>query len=112
MLTLPWKMTSFKQHSADPKSVSSGDTIQAGYTVTGKRPGTAGFSCVAVDTHFICSGVIHLGEGDIYAQVAPLKPTDPAAIVAGTRAFVGVTGQFTQQENPDGTGVWTIELHG
>ena len=110
-ITLPWKMTSFRQHSANPKSVSSGDTIQAGYTLTGGRHGTADFSCVAVGTHFICQGIIRLGEGDIYAQVGPINPTQPAAIVGGTRAFVGETGQFTQQENADSTGVWTIELH-
>ena len=49
-------------------------------------------------------------EGDIYAQVGPINETQPAAIVGGTRAFMGMTGQFTQQQNPDNTGVWTIEL--
>jgi hypothetical protein len=109
-ITLPWKITSFRQHDASPKGVSSGDTIQAEYTVTGNRPGTADFSCVAVGTHFLCQGIIRLSEGDIYAQVGPVNETQPAAIVGGTRAFMGMTGQFTQQQNPDNTGVWTIEF--
>lgn len=110
-ISLTWKVTSLKQHSADPKSVSSGDTLQAEYTLTGRRRGSADFSCVAVVTHFVCQGIIRLREGDIYAQVGPIDETQPAAIVGGTRAFMGMTGQFTQQENPDGqTGSWTLEF--
>ena len=109
-ITLPWKMTSFRQHDVSPKGVSSGATVQAAFTLTGHRRGSADFSCVAVVTHFLCQGIIRLSEGDIYAQGVPINETQPAAIVGGTRAFMGMTGQFTQQQNPDNTGVWTIEL--
>lgn len=91
--------------------MSSGDTLLAEYALTRGRKGTADFSCVAVVTHYVCQGIIRLGEGDIYAQAGPIDETQPAAIVGGTRAYVGVRGQFTQRENPDETGVWTIELH-
>jgi hypothetical protein len=109
-ITLPWKITSFRQHDVSPKGVSSGATVQAAFTLTGNRPGTADFSCVAVVTHFLCQGIIRLSEGDIYAEGVPVNETQPAAIVGGTRAFTGMTGQFTQQQNPGNTGVWIIEL--
>jgi hypothetical protein len=68
------------------------------------------FSCVAVGTHFVCQGIIRLSDGDIYAEVGPVNETQPAAIVGGTRAFMGMTGQFTQKQDTDTTGVWTIQL--
>jgi hypothetical protein len=43
-------------------------------------------------------------------MTGPVDQHQPAAVVGGTRAFVGVTGQFTQQENPDDTGKWFLEL--
>jgi hypothetical protein len=110
MLTLPWTLTSLSQHDARPTSVSSGDTLQAHYTLTGRMPGSADFSCVAVGTHFVCQGIIRLSDGDIYAEVGPVNETQPAAIVGGTRAFMGMTGQFTQKQDTDTTGVWTIQL--
>jgi hypothetical protein len=109
-LTLPWKLTSLNQHDASPTGVSSGDTLQAQYTLTGRTPGSADFTCVAVGTHFVCQGIIRLSEGDIYAEVGPVNETQPAAIVGGTRAFMGMTGQFTQKQDTDTTGVWTIQL--
>ena len=108
-LTLPWKV-SFRQHDIPPTGISSGDTIQAQYTLTGKARGTADFACTAAGTHFLCQGIIRLPQGDIYAQTGPVDEDEPAAIVGGTRQFVGTTGQFRQQENEDDTGVWTLEL--
>jgi hypothetical protein len=63
-----------------------------------------------VATHFICQGIIRLPEGDIYTMTGPVDQHQPAAVGGGTRAFVGVTGQLTQQENPDDTGKRFPEL--
>jgi hypothetical protein len=109
-LTLSWTLTSLHQHQANPTATSSGDTLQAQYAVTGTIPGSADFSCVAVGTHYLCQGIIRLRAGDIYAEVGPVDETQPAAIVGGTRAYMGMTGQFTQKQNTDTTGVWTVQL--
>jgi hypothetical protein len=108
-LTIPWKVR-FLAHQSAPPAYSWGDTLQATYTFTGGKAGTADFVCTVVADHFLCQGIIRLPEGDIYTMTGPVDPKQPAAVVGGTRAFVGVTGQFTQQENPDDTGTWSIEL--
>jgi hypothetical protein len=108
-LTISWEV-SFQSHQSAPPAYSWGDTLQATYTFTGSKTGTADFVCTVVATHFICQGIIRLPEGDIYTMTGPVDQHQPAAVVGGTRAFVGVTGQFTQQENPDDTGKWFLEL--
>jgi hypothetical protein len=109
MLTIPWKVM-FQLHQSAPPAFSWGDTLQATYTFTGDKKGTADFVCTVVATHFLCQGIIRLPDGDIYTQTGPIDRKQPAAIVGGTRAFVGVSGQFTQQENADDTGKWFLEL--
>lgn len=108
-ITIPWKVV-FQLHQATPPAISWGDTLQATYTFTGGKTGTADFVCTAVSAHFLCQGIMRLPEGDIYTLTGPVDGHQPAAIVGGTRAFVGVTGQFTQQENPNDTGKWILEL--
>ena len=108
-ITIPWKVV-FELHQATPLALTWGDTLQATYTFTGDKTGTADFVCTVVANHFVCQGIIRLPEGDIYTMVGPIDEHQPAAIVGGTREFVGVTGQFTQQENPDDTGTWILEL--
>ena len=108
-IIIEWEV-SFQQHQANPPELSWGDTLQATYTFTGGRTGTADFVCTVVAAHFLCQGIIRLPEGDIYALTGPVDDHQPAAIVGGTRAFVGVTGQFTQQETSDNTGLWSLDL--
>jgi hypothetical protein len=110
ILVVPWKYT-FQEHLAAPPKVSSGDTLQATFTFTGSRPGTADFACTAVGDRFLCQGVLRFADGDIYAGCCPVDETQTAAIVGGTRAFVGVTGQFSQRFITADTGFWTLELH-
>jgi hypothetical protein len=110
MLSLPWRV-SFQEHLAAPPALSWGDTLQATYTFTGATAGTADFVCTAVAGHFVCEGILRLPEGDIYTMTGPVDEKQPAAIIGGTRAYVGVTGQFTQQENGDDTGKWVLEVH-
>ena len=109
-LVIPWTYT-FVEHLAAAPNVSSGDTLQATFTFTGNRPGSADYACTAVGEHFLCSGIIRLAEGDLYAQCCPVDESQFAAIVGGTRAFVGVTGQFSQRFTTADTGSWTLELH-
>ena len=108
-IIIEWEV-SFQQHQANPPELSWGDTLQATYTFTGGRTGTADFVCTAVAAHFLCQGIIRLPEGDIYVLTGPVDEHQPAAIVGGTQAFVGVTGQFTQQEISDNTGLWSLDL--
>jgi hypothetical protein len=90
----------FPMQQSAPSAFSWGDTLEATYTFTGDKKGTADFVCTVVATHFLCQGIIRLPDGDIYTQTGPIDPKQPAAIVGGTRAFVGVSGQFTQRETP------------
>lgn len=110
--TVAWKLDG-PLHTTDlaPKGTSSGDTLEAAYLLTGKRSGTADYTCTAVGRHYLCSGVVRLPGGDVYVEVGPAEETQPAAVVGGTRAYEGVRGQFTQKENEDGTGSWTFRLH-
>lgn len=109
--TVTWKVNG-APHISDvaPAGLSSGDTLEAGYTVLGRRGGTADFVCTAVGQHYVCSGVIRLAGGDLYVSVAPADESEPAAVIGGTKSYVGATGQFTQRENEDGTGSWRIQL--
>ena len=100
----------FTTHDVAPAGVSSGDTLQARFTLTGRHQGTADFAWTAVVTNYVCQGVIRLADGDLYADTGPVDETQPAAIVGGTRAFDGARGQFTQVEYPDDRGRWTITL--
>jgi hypothetical protein len=108
-MTLSWRV-SYQEHLGAPPATSSGDTLQATYTLTGATHGTADFACTAVGTHWICQGIIRLESGDIYAETGPIDGTQPAAVVGGTRKFAGVTGQFFQHELGNDAGNWTIEL--
>jgi hypothetical protein len=108
---LSWTVQATGQDIA-PTGLSSGDTLQATFTLTGTRTGSADFACIAVGQHYLCQGIIRLADGDIYAQTGPVAEDQPAAIVGGTRRYDGVRGQFTQQEHDDGTGSWTLDLRG
>jgi hypothetical protein len=109
ILVVPWKYT-FQQHLANPPKVSSGDTLQANFVFTGSRPGSADFACTAVGDRFLCQGILRFADGDLYASCCPIDESQTAAIVGGTRAFVGVTGQFSQRFITEDTGFWTVEL--
>jgi hypothetical protein len=73
----------FRQHDVPPKSTSSGDTIQARFTLTGSAKGSAALACTGGSTHFLCQGILPLRQGDIHAQTGPTDETQPAAIVGG-----------------------------
>jgi hypothetical protein len=61
MLTIPWKVM-FQMHQSAPAAFSWGDTLQATYTFTGDKKGTADFVCTVVATHFLCQGIIRLPD--------------------------------------------------
>lgn len=107
---LSWRMTDLAQQDIGAKGASSGDTLQATYTVTSQR-GSADYSCTLAGTkQYICSGVIHLRKGDLYVGVSPSTDDDPAAVLGGTGSYSGARGRFTQVERADGTGTWKFTL--
>lgn len=108
--TVQWTITAAHKVDIPPKGLSSGDTLQARFTFTGKTKGSADFACTAVTTHYLCQGIIRLRDGDLYVTTGPVDGDQPAAVEGGTRAYAGARGQFTQVEKPDGTGSWTIAL--
>ncbi|HUL51471.1 MAG TPA: hypothetical protein VLU94_02685 [Candidatus Nitrosotalea sp.] len=108
-LVIPWTVT-FQIHQQSPDKISSGDTLQAEYTLTGRHGGTSDWYCTVVGTRFLCNGIIRLPAGDIYAASGPIDEQQPAAILGGTRAYVGVSGEFTQEELTENTGVWKLKL--
>lgn len=110
VMTVHWRAAILHSVDTRPKGLSSGDTLQARFTLTGKMKGSADFACTAVAAHYLCQGIIRLPHGDLYAATGPVNDNEPAAIEGGTRAYAGVRGQFTQIEKPNGAGSWTITL--
>jgi hypothetical protein len=108
-IALTWTVA-FTTQDLPPSGASSGDTLQAHFTLTGKTKGTADFACTAVVENYLCQGIIRLRNGDLYAHSGPVDESQPAAIVGGTRAYDGARGQFTQVELSEQTGTWTISL--
>jgi hypothetical protein len=96
----------------DPQGISSGDTLQVAFRLTGQVSGSADYACTAVNTIYLCSGVLRLPDGDIYVATGPTDDTLPAAIVGGTLDYAGITGQFTKRANPDGSGTYVLAFHG
>jgi hypothetical protein len=116
VLVLEWRLDPpFTNQDVDPPGPSGGDRIQAHFELTNRR-GSANFACDVVDTgpggavSYLCTGALHLANGDLYAMVDVRSPEETGLIVGGTRAFLGAQGTFTQVENADGTGSWTIRL--
>jgi hypothetical protein len=71
----------YQQHCAAPTTISNGDTIQAHYTLKGRMKGTSDWACTAVGTQFVCSGIIRLPKGDLYAASGPIDQDQPAAVL-------------------------------
>lgn len=108
IMRLNWTITEIREGDVAPTGLSTGDTFQAAFQLTGRIRGTADYSCVHVETRAICDGIIRLADGDIYVSTGPIDDAQPAAILGGTRAYLGVRGQFTKTANPDGTGTYTL----
>lgn len=108
IMRLNWTITEIREGDVPPTGLSTGDTFQAAFKLTGKIRGTADYSCVHVQTRAICDGIIRLADGDIYVSTGPIDDAEPAPIVGGTKAYVGIRGQFTKTANPDGTGTYTL----
>ena len=95
-------------HVADGAVVRGSDTSSV--HVHGTHPRQRRLPCTTVGTHDLCQGILRLPGGDLYALTGPGDESQPAAIVGGTRGYAGARGQFTQIENPDGSGSWTVVL--
>lgn len=109
VMRLNWTRRDIHAIDNAPQGLSSGDTLEIAFGLTGQGKGSADYSCTAVTTHYLCDGVLRLPAGDIYVSTGPLDDTQPAAILGGTLAYQGIRGQFTKTASADGgSGTYTL----
>lgn len=104
VIDLDWKREHAHFNDVAPEGTSSGDTVQFSFSLAGDMKGSADYSCVVVQTNFLCDGILRLPKGDIYVSTGPSgDQTEPAAIVGGTHAYSGIRGEFTKTADAEDT---------